>query len=120
MVSNQSGVARGYFKLRDVHKLHKYLQQLLKNNNTFLDKIIFCPFHKDGIVEKYKKSSVLRKPNNGMFKLINKKWKVDKKKSFMIGDQLTDMQFAKKSGIKGFLFKEKNLYSFIKSKKFIT
>ena len=120
VVSNQSGVARGYFKLRDVHKLHKYLQQLLKNNNTFLDKIIFCPFHKDGIVEKYKKISTLRKPNNGMFKLINKKWKVDKKKSFMIGDQLTDMQFAKKSGIKGFLFKEKNLYSFIKSKKFIT
>ena len=62
----------------------------------------------------------MRKPNNVMFKLINKKWKVDKKKSFMIGDQLTDMQFAKKSGIKGFLFKGKNLYSFIKSKKFIT
>ena len=119
VVSNQSGVARGYFKVGDVNKLHKYLQQLLKNNNTYLDKVIFCPFHKDGIVEKYKKSSNLRKPNNGMFKIINQKWKVDKKKSFMIGDQLTDMQFAKKSGIKGFLFKEKNLYSFIKSKKFI-
>ena len=55
-----------------------------------------------------------------MFKIINKKWKVDKKKSFMIGDQLTDMQFAKKSGIKAFLFRGKNLYSFVKSKKFIT
>ena len=120
VVSNQSGVARGYFKLRDVHKIHKYLQQLLKKNNTYLDKIIFCPFHKDGIVKKYKKNSTLRKPDNGMFKIINKKWKVDKKKSFMIGDQLTDMKFAKKSGIKGFLFKEKNLYSFIKSKKFIS
>jgi histidinol phosphatase-like enzyme len=55
-----------------------------------------------------------------MFKIINKQWKVDKKKSFMIGDQLTDMQFAKKSGIKGFLFKGENLYSFVKSKKFIS
>ena len=120
VVSNQSGVARGYFKIKDVHKLHGYLHQLLKNNNTYLDKVIFCPFHKDGIIKKYKKSSTLRKPNNGMFNVINKKWKVDKKKSFMIGDQTTDMQFAKKSGIKGFLFKGKNLYSFVKSKKFIS
>ena len=54
-----------------------------------------------------------------MFKVINSKWKVDRKKSFMIGDQYTDMQFAKKSKIKGFLFNKKNLYKFIKSKKFI-
>ena len=54
-----------------------------------------------------------------MFNIVNKKWKVDKKKSFMIGDQLTDMQFAKKAKIKGFLFKEKNLFTFIKNKNFI-
>ena len=119
VVSNQSGVARGFFKISDVYKLHRHLQKLLKKNNTFIDKIIFCPYHKDGIVSKYKKDSVLRKPNNGMFKIVNKKWKVDKKKSFMIGDQLTDMKFAKKSGIKGFFFKEKNLYVYVKSKKFI-
>ncbi len=119
LVSNQSGVARGYFKISDVNKLHKYLQDLLKKKDSKLDKILFCPFHKDGKVKKYKKISVLRKPNNGMFKIINSKWKVDKKKSFMIGDQYTDMLFAKKSGIKGFMFKEKNLLKFIKSKKFI-
>ena len=119
IVSNQSGVARGYFKLSDVHKLHNYLQELLKKNNTKIDKIVFCPFHKDGIIKKYKKNSVLRKPNIGMFNIINKKWKVNKKKSFVIGDQYTDIQFAKNSGIRGFLFKEKNLYTFIKTKKFI-
>ena len=52
-----------------------------------------------------------------MFKLINNIWKVDKNKSFMIGDQKSDMLFAKKSGIKGYLFNEKNLFNFIKSKK---
>ena len=119
IVSNQSGVARGYFKISDVYKLHNYFQKILKKNNTGIDKIIFCPFHKDGIVKKYKKNSNLRKPNKGMFDIINKKWKVNKKKSFMIGDQFTDIQFAKKSGIKGFLFKERNLYAFIKSKKYI-
>lgn len=119
IVSNQSGVARGYFKLSDVYKLHNYLQELLEKNNTKIDKIVFCPFHKDGIIKKYKKNSVLRKPNIGMFNIINKKWKVNKKKSFVIGDQYTDIQFAKNSGIRGFLFNEKNLYTFIKTKKFI-
>ena len=116
VVSNQSGIARGYFKISDVYKVHKHLQDILKDNNTKLDKILFCPFHKDGKLKKYKKLSKLRKPENGMYKIINKIWKVDKKKSFMIGDQITDMQFAKKSGIKGYLFKEKNLYKFITSK----
>ena len=119
IVSNQSGVARGYFKITDVYKIHKYLNNKLKKNDTKLDKILFCPFHIEGKIKKYKKKSKLRKPDNGMFKIINKIWKVDKRKSFMIGDQKSDMKFAKKSGIKGFLFKEKNLYEFVKSKKFI-
>ena len=60
------------------------------------------------------KKSTLRKPNIGMFLKANKIWKVDKKNSFMIGDQLTDMQFAKKAGIKGHLFDQTNLYKFIR------
>lgn len=119
IVSNQSGVARGYFKITDVYKIHKYLNNKLKKNDTKLDKILFCPFHIEGKIKKYKKKSKLRKPDNGMFKIVNKIWKVDKRKSFMIGDQKSDMEFAKKSGIKGFSFKEKNLYEFVKSKKFI-
>tara|TARA_B100002019_G_scaffold93397_1_gene80525 strand:- start:66 stop:578 length:513 start_codon:yes stop_codon:yes gene_type:complete len=119
VVSNQSGVARGFFKITDVYRLHKYFRELLTKKNTNIDKIIFCPFHKDGLIKKYKKNSNLRKPKIGMFNIVNKKWKVDKKKSFMIGDQLTDMQFAKKAKIKGFLFKEKNLFTFIKNKNFI-
>jgi D-glycero-D-manno-heptose 1,7-bisphosphate phosphatase len=117
MVSNQSGVARGYFKISDVYKIHQHLNEILKKNNTKLDKILFCPFHIEGKIKKYKKNSKLRKPEIGMFKAINKIWKVDKKKSFIIGDQITDMQFAKKSGIKGYLFKKNNLYKFIKLKK---
>ena len=117
VVSNQSGVARGYFKITDVYKVHKYLKNTLYKNKTKIDRIVFCPFHIDGKVKKYKKLSKLRKPGTGMFKLINNIWKVDKNKSFMIGDQKSDMLFAKKSGIKGYLFNEKNLFNFIKSKK---
>ena len=79
---------------------------------------MFCPFHVDGIIKRYSKISKLRKPDNGMFLKIAKIWKIDKKNSFMIGDRNVDMLFAKKSGIKGYLFNEKNLYLFCKKRLF--
>jgi len=114
IVSNQSGVARGFFKVTDIRKIHFYIQTKLKEINAKIDAFYFCPFHKDGIIKRYKKDSPLRKPRIGMFRLIQKRWKIDKKSSFMIGDQLTDMQFANNIGIKGFLFKGGNLLSFCK------
>lgn len=113
IVTNQSGVARGYFTIKDVYKLHRYLQQELKKIGTSVDKIYFCQFHKDGIIKRYKKDSSLRKPKIGMFRMAQKKWRVDKQKSFMIGDQITDVEFAKKANIKSYLFKEKNLFKFV-------
>ena len=116
IVTNQSGIARGYFSLSDVYKLHRYLKNELIKYGTSVDKIYFCPYHKDGVIKKYKKRSNLRKPNIGMYLKANKLWKIDKKKSFMIGDQITDMEFAQKAKIKGYLYKQKNLYKFIKEK----
>lgn len=116
IVTNQSGIARGYFSLKDLYKINRYIVSELKKIDTKVDKIVFCPYHEKGIVTKYKKKSNLRKPNIGMFKKINKIWKVDKQKSFMIGDQLTDMQFASKAGIKGYLFNSTDLYRYVKKK----
>ena len=118
VVTNQSGVARGFFTIKDVQKIHSYIQKKLKENKAKIDKFYFCPFHKDGIIKKYKKNSALRKPNIGMFLLAKKRWNVDKKNSFMIGDQKTDIEFAKKAKISGYLFNQKNLYKFIKGKIF--
>ena len=114
VVTNQSGVARGFFTIKDVRKIHSYIQKKLKKNGAKIDAFYFCPFHKDGVIKRYKKNSVLRKPNIGMFLLAKKKWNIDQKNSFMIGDQKTDMEFAKRAKIKGYLFNQKNLYQFIK------
>jgi D-glycero-D-manno-heptose 1,7-bisphosphate phosphatase len=114
IVTNQSGVARGYFTIKDVYKVHRHLKNQLKMIDTFVDQIYFCPYHIDGVVKKYKKKSNLRKPNNGMFKLVEKKLNIDKENSFMVGDQKTDLEFASKSRIRGFLFNKENLYSFVK------
>ena len=118
IVSNQSGIARGFFSIKDVYKLHRYLKQELNKFGTAVDKIYFCPYHKDGVVKRYTKNSILRKPKIGMFLKVQKIWKIDKKNSFMIGDQKTDMQFAKSAKIKGYLFNEKNLFEFTKKKIF--
>ena len=116
VVSNQSGIARGYFKFRDVQKIHIHLQKKLKKKDTKIDAFYFCPYHVDGIIKKYKKKSNLRKPDNGMFKLAQKRFIIDVKNSFMVGDQITDRLFANKSNLKYFMFKEKNLYNFLKKK----
>lgn len=116
IVTNQSGVARGYFSIKDVYKLHRHLKEDLIKFGTKIDKIYFCPYHKDGIIKKYKTRSSLRKPGIGMFLKASKIWNIDRKKSFMIGDQKTDMIFAKRAKIKGYLFNEKNLYKFAKKK----
>jgi D-glycero-D-manno-heptose 1,7-bisphosphate phosphatase len=118
VVTNQSGVARGFFAIEDVKKIHSYIKKKLKENNAKIDAFYFCPFHKDGVIKRYKKNSVLRKPNIGMFLLAKKRWNIDQKNSFMIGDQKTDIDFAKKAKIKGYLFNQKNLYHFIKKKIF--
>jgi D-glycero-D-manno-heptose 1,7-bisphosphate phosphatase len=114
VVSNQSGVARGFFTIKDVNKIHSYIKKKLKENDAKIGAFYFCPFHKDGIIKKYKKNSSLRKPNIGMFHLAQKRWNIDKKNSFMIGDQKTDIEFAKKAKIKGYLFNQKNLYEFVR------
>ena len=118
VVTNQSGVARGFFTIKDVKKIHSHIQKKLKENDAKIDAFYFCPFHKDGTIKRFKKNSLLRKPNLGMFLLAKKRWNIDKKKSFMIGDQKTDIDFAKKAKIRGFLFDQKNLYKFIKTRIF--
>ena len=118
VVTNQSGVARGFFTIKDVKKIHSYIQKKLKENDAKIDAFHLCPFHKDGIIKRYKKDSPLRKPRIGMFRLTQKRWKIDKKSSFMIGDQKTDIEFANRAKIKGYLFNQKDLYKFIKKKIF--
>lgn len=113
VVTNQSGVARGFFTIKDVKKIHFYIQKKLKEKGSKIDAFYFCPFHKDGIIKRYKKNSSLRKPNIGMFRLAKKRWNIDRKNSFMIGDQKTDMEFARRAKIKGYLFNQKNLYNFL-------
>ena len=102
VVSNQSGVGRGKFSISHVVKLHKYLQDILESHNAFIDDWYYCPFYSKGVGE-YKKESLLRKPNPGMILKICEKYPVDLKRSFMVGDNISDE--INLSGLKGFHIK---------------
>ena len=99
IVTNQAGLAKGKFKLSDLLLLHKKLKIFLKKKKIVINDIEYCPYHPKGIVKKYKKKSAYRKPGNLMIKKILKRWNVDLKKSFMIGDKKSDKLAAKKSNL---------------------
>ncbi len=114
IITNQSGIAKGYYSEKDVIALHEYINNELKTINAHIDDFFFSPYHPDNSKE-YLNLSHLRKPETGMLDLAVNKWPIDKSNSFLIGDEATDMECAKRFSIRGYLFKSGDLLKFIKS-----
>ena len=113
IVTNQAGIAKGKFKLSDLLILNKKLKNYLKKKKIIINDIQYCPYHPNAILKRYKKISGYRKPGNLMIKKILKKWNVNLKKSFMLGDQRSDELAAKKSKLY-FEYVQDNFYSQVK------
>ena len=113
VVTNQSGIARGYYSENDVKKLHNEINKELKIINCKIHDFFYCPYHPKHGNKKYKKDSFLRKPNPGMIFKAVKKWNIDLNKSLMIGDTKTDMITAKRSNLR-FIKKKYNLLREVK------
>ncbi len=114
IVSNQSGISRGYYSQKDLEILNNYINNDLAKVGAYIDEFFFSPYHPD-YHSKFPHLSHLRKPNSGMLQLAFEKWNFDKNSSFMIGDSESDIKCAENFGIKSHLFKSGNLYSFIKN-----
>ena len=91
VVTNQSGVARGYYTEDDVDRLHAWMNEELAKVGATVDAFYFCPYHPDGTVEEYQALSHCRKPNVGMFETAGEEWGVDPTRSFVVGDKNTDL-----------------------------
>ena len=113
IVTNQAGIAKGKFELKDLLKLNKQLKIYLKKKDIIINDIEFCPYHPCGTVKFYKKKTSYRKPGNLMIIKLKKKWKVNMKKSFMIGDRLSDKLAARRSNLY-FEFVKNNFYKQVK------
>ena len=114
VVTNQSGISRGYYDEKDIEKLHAYINSELLKIDALVDDFFYSPFHPNIKNDKYEKFKDLRKPNIGMLEIAVKKWPVIIKDSFLIGDKDSDIECANNFGIEGFLYKEGSLLNFVK------
>jgi D,D-heptose 1,7-bisphosphate phosphatase len=101
MVSNQSGIARGYYDCAAVDRLHHWMQDDLAACGAHLDDIRYCPHHPEGIIPELAVSCDCRKPNPGMLHSLIKQWQPDLANSFMLGDAGRDAQAGKAAGVTG-------------------
>ncbi|MEY8335143.1 HAD family hydrolase [Lachnospiraceae bacterium 47-T17] len=100
VVTNQSGVARGYFPYSDVDKINQHLQKLLREQGAFVDHFYTCPHHPRGIVKPYNIVCACRKPGLLLYKQAQKDYEIDMGKSYAVGDRLSDIQYLNQLGIK--------------------
>ncbi len=103
VVTNQAGVAKGLYTEDDVNALHDHMTELLKDR-AVIDGIYYCPYHPEGVVEKYKKDSPERKPAPGMIERAVRDFalkgiNIDIKNSLMIGDTERDIETGIHAGI---------------------
>jgi len=105
IVSNQSGVARGYFPLQLVEDVHSHMRELLKKENAVIDGIFFCPHYRTGVVSEYTADCDCRKPRTGLIKSACETFDIDMTNSYVIGDRCTDIELAKRADLEGILVK---------------
>ena len=99
VVTNQAGIARGYYGQSDMEHLHDHLRKLLAEHDVFLDAIYFCPHHPQGSVEALSIECDCRKPSPGMLLRAARDLNVDLAASILIGDKLSDIQAGKRAGV---------------------
>lgn len=99
IVTNQSGIARGYFTEADYQLLSQKIRNDLNQYGIDILEIFHCPHHPSGKIKAYTTACLCRKPNPGLILKAAYKYNIQLQQSIMIGDKLTDIEAAKKSGI---------------------
>jgi len=103
LITNQAGVARGYFTEDLVHQVHARLQALLQLDGARLDAIYYCPHHPAAGVPPYRQGCNCRKPRPGMLLKAAEEHNIDLSASVMVGDKISDVEMAHAMGMKGVL-----------------
>ena len=98
-MTNQSGLARGYFNESLLNQIHENLLNEVKKENAIIEKIYYCPHHIDGIISHLQIECDCRKPKPGMLLKAQKEYNISLQDSYLIGDRYKDIQFGKSNGL---------------------
>ncbi len=103
LVTNQSGVARGYFPERLVHEAHERLGALLKAEGARVDGVYYCPHHPKAGNSQYTMDCDCRKPKTGLIDRAVKDFGIDIRHSYMVGDKWSDIELGQRAGVHAIL-----------------
>lgn len=108
IVTNQSGVARGYYSEDDLKLFNSYMISKLEKHGAKIDAIYYCPHYKEAKLDEYRKDCECRKPKPGMLVKAAKEYGIDLNASWVVGDKISDVLAGKAAGCKTlFIGKEK-------------
>ena len=105
IITNQSGIARGFFKEETLEAIHKRLTTLLAGQGARIDAIYYCPHHIDGIREEYRVACTCRKPQPGLLLRAAEDFGLDLMHCYLVGDKPIDIETIHKVGGKGILLR---------------
>lgn len=117
VVTNQSGVARGYYDEDAIAAFHAGMQCQMLAVGAHIDAFAFCPHHPDGTVARYARSCDCRKPMPGMVLHLLARWPVRRQGSILIGDRPSDLAAAEAAGISGRLYSGGDLRQMLRMEK---
>jgi histidinol-phosphate phosphatase family protein len=98
VVTNQAGVARGLYGIEDVGRVHQHIAERLAEHGAHIDLFVYCPYHPEGVVEAFPRTSEDRKPRPGMAKAAAAALNLDLTASWIVGDRPEDIGLAKTVG----------------------
>ena len=115
IVTNQSGIGRGYYDEAAMHAVHAALGEHLAAAGGHIDAVYFAPHHEDAVLEHLRHPDHPdRKPNPGMLLKAMRDFPIDPARSFLVGDKDSDLEAARRAGIPGYLFKGGNLDALVR------
>jgi len=115
ILTNQAAIGKGLITEKKLKKIHSnMINDVKKYKNSEINDIFYAPYYRNSKIAKYRKNLKDRKPNIGMFSKAIMKWNIDPKKSYFIGDKITDNIASKKAFVKFYYKKNISLYKQIK------
>jgi D-glycero-D-manno-heptose 1,7-bisphosphate phosphatase len=103
IVTNQAGVARGFFGEAVIDEVHRHIDGLLTAGGARMEAYYYCPHHPQGTVEAYRKTCECRKPGRGLIDRAVREFGIDLARSFVVGDRWLDIELARVIGARAVL-----------------